>query len=368
MILRKKLIILSAAFLALAAVFAFIPAITCSAADAVNTENIFLKSDKAHKYAEKIKGFKTETAAEKKSEKKTPGRVKTVTIPYYSLICKSAETNGIQGYERLIYAVMMAESGGRGTDVMGCSECPYNTEYSHSPNSITDVKYSIEVGTKYLAQCLKSAQCKSNNDVLNISLALQGYNYGNGYIEWAKKNYGGYSAANAIEFSEIMKAKLGWPRYGNPNYVSDVLKHYFVSKKSSQKFGSPFPGKNWESAVTSEYGYRNDPVTGEKGEFHTGIDIAYPKGTSISAIGSGKVEKTEYSDTGYGCHVVINHGNGIKTLYGHCSAICVKKGDKVEKGQIIAKVGSTGKSTGPHLHLNVYENGKTVNPIKYLKH
>lgn len=288
---------------------------------------------------------------------------------YSDSIAKYAKQYGIPGFEAVIKCVMMAESGGRGKDVMQCSECPYNTKYSNKPNSITDPEYSIEIGIKYLAECLKQAKCTSASDVSRLSLALQGYNYGNGYIDWAVKNYGGYSQANAQEFSNKMKSKLGWSTYGNPNYVSAVLKYYLDTSMSgggTSGWGSPFPGRDWKSVVTSEYGYRVDPVTGQKGTFHAGTDIGFPSGTPISAVKEGTVAEANYNTTGYGYHVIIDHGNGYKTLYGHCSSLLVNVGDKVTKGQVIAKVGSTGKSTGPHLHINVYVNGKTQNPRNYI--
>lgn len=288
---------------------------------------------------------------------------------YSDKIQKYAKQYGIEGFVAVIKCVMMAESGGRGADVMQCSECPYNTKYSKKPNSITDVDYSIEIGIKYFADCLKQASCVSPTDMARLSLALQGYNYGNGYIGWAQKNYGGYSQANAQEFSNKMKAKLGWSTYGNPNYVSAVLKYYLdtsVTGGGSDGWGSPFPGKDWKSVVTSEFGYRVDPVTGKKGAFHAGIDIGYPSGTVISAVKEGTVTAANYYTSGYGYHVIIDHGNGYKTLYVHCSTLLVNVGDKVTKGQAVAKVGSTGKSTGPHLHLNVYVNGETQNPRNFI--
>lgn len=288
---------------------------------------------------------------------------------YSDKIQKYAQQYGIEGFVAVIKCVMMAESGGRGAEVMQCSECPYNTKYSKKPNSITDVDYSIEIGIKYFADCLKQASCTSPTDMARLSLALQGYNYGNGYIGWAQKNYGGYSQANAQEFSNKMKAKLGWSTYGNPNYVSAVLKYYLdtsVTGGGSDGWGSPFPGKDWKSVVTSEFGYRVDPVTGKKGAFHAGVDIGYPAGTVISAVKEGTVTAANYYTSGYGYHVIIDHGNSYKTLYGHCSTLLVNVGDKVTKGQAVAKVGSTGKSTGPHLHLNVYVNGETQNPRNFI--
>ena len=145
---------------------------------------------------------------------------------YEPIIQKYAKEHGIPDYVLLIEAVMMLESGGRGTDPMQCSECNFNTLYPHTPGSITDPEYSINVGIQNLADCLQIAECESPVDIDAIKLALQGYNYGQGYITWAMNKYGGYSKANAIEFSLKTAEQLGWERYGNMNYVPLVLRYY----------------------------------------------------------------------------------------------------------------------------------------------
>ena len=116
--------------------------------------------------------------------------------------------------------------------------------------------------------------------------------------------------------------------------------------------------------VTSEYGYRIHPVYGTR-KFHSGIDIAAPKGTVIYAAADGVVTLAATSG-GYGQCIIINHGSGLATLYGHCSQIDVSKGQSVSKGDRIGLVGSTGVSTGPHLHFEVRENGATKNPREYI--
>ncbi|MCX7923132.1 MAG: M23 family metallopeptidase [Clostridia bacterium] len=97
---------------------------------------------------------------------------------------------------------------------------------------------------------------------------------------------------------------------------------------------------------------------------HTGIDINAASGASIVAANSGTVILASWQG-GYGNAVIIDHGGGITTLYGHCSRMLVSVGDKVKRGEVIAKVGSTGWSTGPHLHFEVRKNGSTVNPLSY---
>lgn len=149
---------------------------------------------------------------------------------YEPLIRQYARQYGIEEYVELIKAVMMQESGGQGTDPMQASECGYNTRYPNTPNGITDPEYSIDVGIQNLAACLREAGVESPVDMNHIKLALQGYNYGNGYISWAKENYGGYTYANAVEFSEMMAERNGWSSYGDKEYVSHVLRYYVFGR------------------------------------------------------------------------------------------------------------------------------------------
>lgn len=116
--------------------------------------------------------------------------------------------------------------------------------------------------------------------------------------------------------------------------------------------------------ITSGYGSRRDPVTGSS-SFHQGLDIAAPKGTSVYAALSGTVIYSGYRNS-YGNVVMINHGGGLVTVYAHNSSLVAKKGQEVKKGDIISKVGSTGYSTGNHLHFEVRKNGSTVNPRGYI--
>lgn len=111
--------------------------------------------------------------------------------------------------------------------------------------------------------------------------------------------------------------------------------------------------------ITSRFGQRSSGT-------HTGLDIAAPMGTNIHAAASGTVVTSGWSDYGYGYHVVISHGNGVYTLYGHCSRLYATVGDVVNQGDTIAAVGSTGNSTGPHLHLEIRVNGQKLNPQYYL--
>ena len=145
---------------------------------------------------------------------------------YEPFIQKYAKQYGIPEYVELIKAVMMQESGGRGLDPMQAAEGSFNTRYPHEPNGIKDPEYSIECGVQELKAALISAEVENPIDMEHIKFALQGYNFGNGYISWAKTNYGGYSYANAVEFSTMQASRLGWDSYGDTQYPAHVLWYY----------------------------------------------------------------------------------------------------------------------------------------------
>ena len=141
-------------------------------------------------------------------------------------IQKYASEFGIPEYVSAIQAIMMQESGGRGTDPMQASECPYNTQYPNTPGAIQDADYSIKVGIQYYADYVREAGCESPQDMDKLKLSLQGYNYGNGYISWALEKFGGYSKVNALQFSQEQAAAHGWSGYGDPEYVPHVMRYY----------------------------------------------------------------------------------------------------------------------------------------------
>lgn len=137
----------------------------------------------------------------------------------------------------------------------------------------------------------------------------------------------------------------------------------YLHKQKSLLASTPsiWPTKGW---ISSEFGYRQSPFTGEK-EFHKGMDICNRKGSSIVAPANGVVSSIE-TDAGYGKMLVINHGYGLVTRYAHLDKVMVKRGLAVERGQEIALVGNTGRTTGPHLHYEVHLNGVPVNPLRYI--
>ena len=158
-------------------------------------------------------------------------------LAYTSVIQRYASQYGIPEYVSALQAIMMQESGGRGTDPMQCSESPYNTRFPHSPGSITEPDYSIEVGVKTFADCISQAGCSTPQDLDKLKLAWQGYNYGNGYIGWALQR-GGYTEANALQFSQQQAASHGWSSYGDPQYVPHVMRYYSGGSLFAGLFGN----------------------------------------------------------------------------------------------------------------------------------
>lgn len=133
-----------------------------------------------------------------------------------------------------------------------------------------------------------------------------------------------------------------------------------ISSVASGKFRWPIAGR-----ISSPYGWRRNPFS-KRRVLHAGIDISAPRGRGIMAAADGRVVHSGWMG-GYGYTVVIQHSGGFSTLYAHCSRLVVRRGAVVKRGQLIARVGSTGRSTGNHLHFEIRRNGKPVNPIRYLR-
>jgi murein DD-endopeptidase MepM/ murein hydrolase activator NlpD len=116
--------------------------------------------------------------------------------------------------------------------------------------------------------------------------------------------------------------------------------------------------------LTSPYGWRNDPISGVR-RYHAALDLAAPTGTPIKAAMDGRVVTLGFNSV-YGKYIIMSHGNGFQTLYAHMNATSVGQGAYVQQGAKIGEVGSTGYSTGPHLHFGIFKNGKAVNPLEFL--
>ena len=171
-----------------------------------------------------------------------------------------------------------------------------------------------------------------------------------------------------------MGAEVTEDQRSNADSIYNLIRYGYTGGSSFEGADVPFIGadgfcspigENWRSVVTSEFGNRIDPITGER-RGHTGMDLAVPTGTPIRAALPGTVTVSTYNQGGYGYYIMIDHGNGLSTLYGHCSQLLASVGRTVEAGDVIALSGSTGRSTGPHLHFEVRVNGQRTNPRSYL--
>ncbi len=165
--------------------------------------------------------------------------------------------------------------------------------------------------------------------------------------------------------------------YNASLYAFNLIEKAVFSPVSSPMARGLFHNPNFDPAsipslwpvrgqVTAGFGERMDPFSGEDA-FHAGLDIAAPKGTTVEAAGDGIVLNAGRAEAGYGNEIVIDHGSGITTTYGHLSKIFVVVGQEVERGEVIGAVGMTGRTTGPHLHYEVRVHQTPVNPAKFLK-
>lgn len=274
-------------------------------------------------------------------------------MPQINAACQSHD---IPEYAPLVAAVMMQESGGNVElvhgDVMQCAE-----SLGYPAGTPVPVEESINHGVDVLAHKLSRANSTGPTDIPRISLALQAYNYGDGYFDWAASHGGGYSKENALSFQQYQMAH-GFPSgYGDANYVDHVLRYYQVggggmgaaSAIAGGAFAYPCEGHGW----TTYPG-------------HEGIDIPLDVGTPVYACAAGTVSYAQagwhsgmgYDDiASYGNCVFVEHGSGWQSRYAHMSSVVVASGTMVQQGQLIGYVGSTGNSSGPHLHLALYYNG-----------
>lgn len=174
-----------------------------------------------------------------------------------------------------------------------------------------------------------------------------------------------FSLANYLRSASLeTDAALGaW--FLNPNDVA------LVHAKEAEYAAMLRVSGNWlwpvigYMAISSPYGTRTDPVTGAHGAFHDGIDIPAPRGTPVVAMQNGTVIQVIMGSSGYGNLIRLQHDGNMQSFYGHLSDIGVRRGQQVMRGQVIGWVGSTGKSTGPHLHLGMSQNGQSVDPQLY---
>lgn len=166
------------------------------------------------------------------------------------------------------------------------------------------------------------------------------------------------------KFAEnFIDLNIGYSRTNNYNY--EVNDKFVYTSDVPATAPSAMPVKMSEiKGISSKFGHRIDPITKET-KFHGGVDFSGPTGAGIFSTADGNVISVKYSNSGYGNNIIIDHGNGFRTRYAHLSHVYVKIGDDVRRGQQIGTMGSTGKSTGPHLHYEVIKDNKRINPINF---
>lgn len=281
---------------------------------------------------------------------------------------KYTKLYGISDYIGLAYALIMVENPGTdGTDdIMQSSE---SAGYP-GPGYLTG-EASVKQGCKHLAQQIKNGQ-DQNVDIWGV---MQGYNFGSAYIPWLS-NRGG---VNTTDLAEVYSRTVVAPSLGNTTgatypYVNAVSKadgrtylyvnggnfHYaamirqYVKVNESSGYVVPI---SKPVTVTSEFGYRYHPITGSY-ELHNGIDLVNGNATTpIYASAAGEVVISGSYPDWYGNYIVIKHSDGLYTGYAHQSQLRVSVGDTVNQGQQIGNMGTTGPSTGPHLHFQFFTNG-----------
>ena len=267
---------------------------------------------------------------------------------------------GITEYISYILAIMQVESGGMAVDVMQSSE-----SLGLPPNSL-GTEDSIKQGCYYFSTLLIAAEI-GNCDIYTV---IQAYNYGAGFVRYVADRGGKYSFAVAMSFAEeysegqrveyqnpiAVEINGGWRYgYGNMFYVNLVLQYIGIAGD----FAWP---SDLGNIITSVYGDRAHPITGINHK-HNGVDIAADHGTGVLSIANGKVTVAAWDAVGYGNYVIIEHADGYKSLYAHMAQRKVSIGSTVLKGQAIGLCGSTGDSTGSHIHLEVWKDGERIDPL-----
>lgn len=221
------------------------------------------------------------------------------------------------------------------------------------------LKYNIKVGTLISYNGIDDVR----RIVPGTALKIPSYD-GVRYVVRPGDNLSKIAANNGISINEVLDANNLESALIKPGDVLFLpgasISDYEYKKATGTLIIYPTKGR-----LTSPFGYRSDPFTGLR-RFHYGIDIANIKGTAIIAAMDGVVLNVENRPAGYGKYIVIRHDRGYQTLYGHLDTIAVREGQRVRQGQSLGSMGSTGRSTGSHLHFALYKNNRPVDPLSVL--
>lgn len=283
-------------------------------------------------------------------------------LAHQPTVQKYCQMFGITEYVPYLLAIMQVESGGTAVDVMQSSE-----SLGLPPNSL-GTEESIEQGCYYFSTLISSAATYG----CDLNTVIQSYNYGGGFVFYVAERGKTYSFDLAMEFS---REKSGGEKVNYANSISIPINggwrygygNMFYVKLVAQYLTAANSDFIWPSTdsyyITSLFGDRAHPITGAV-DNHSGIDIGASFGTNVLASTGGVVKTATYHSS-YGNYVLIEHANGYQTLYAHMSQLKVHAGSSVVQGQTVGLVGSTGDSTGPHIHFEVWLNGGRVDPLDY---
>ncbi|WP_319561844.1 M23 family metallopeptidase [Marispirochaeta sp.] len=271
-----------------------------------------------------------------------------------------------------LYASMVSYlERGESEDVESASDLPPLASYLGGINetmhtvtrgdtlSAIALKYNIKVGTLISYNGIEDVR----RIVPGTSLKIPSYD-GVRYEVRPGDNLSKIAANNGISVNEILDANNLESALIKPGDVlflpGAAISDYEYKKATGTLIIYPTTGR-----LTSPFGYRADPFTGLR-RFHYGIDIANTTGTAIIAAMDGVVLDVENRPAGYGKYIVIKHDRGYQTLYGHLDTVTVREGQRVRQGQSLGSMGSTGRSTGSHLHFALYKNNRPVDPLSVL--
>lgn len=281
-------------------------------------------------------------------------------IAYKTQVIEECINNDIQEYVEVVLSIMQILTSGSGTDPMMATYKVTNKKYNPENGlEIEDPIYSIKVGIEEIAWLIKKIGIKSPDDTEKLKILLSAYISDREVLDIMKETYDRSVLEKYIQDNKLDERGA---YAGFPEEVIGLINSVSIDSSGNVSSGGGFiwPLPEKYKAISSPFGDRNCPFHGL--EHHDGVDIPAPLGTVVYAAKGGTVTTSTYHYS-FGNYVVINHGDGTASQYNHCSKLLVNVGQKVTQGQSIAKVGSTGSSTGAHLDFRIFINGKAVDPI-----
>lgn len=281
-------------------------------------------------------------------------------ISYKTQVIEECMNNNIQEYAEVVLSMMQILTAGNGTDPMMATYKVTNKKYSpENGMEIEDPIYSIKAGVEEIAWLIKKIDIKSPDDTEKLKLLLAAYISERGILNDMGETY---DKSVLEKYIQDNKLDAHGAYAGFPEEVIGLINSVSIDSSGnvSSNGGFIWPLPEEYKTISSPFGYRNCPYHGP--ELHPGIDIPAPMRTPVYASKAGKVTTAMYHSS-LGNYIVIAHDDGTKSQYNHNEQLLVSSGQRVQQGQIIAKVGSTGSSTGSHLDFRIFIKGQAVDPI-----